>query len=317
MLEQDAELYEKVHIAWLYYMENLTQSEIADRLGLTRLMVHRILQKCLQEGLVHVVINHPQVYCQTLGSQLEATFDLKNALVIPSSPDPQVQKRNLGTVSARLIGRFITNGTTVGVGWGSTLAETARYLLRKNHDNVTVVSLMGGMIKSAGNNSYEVALQVAEALNAVCYNYMAPMFVDTPEDRETIMRLRHIEAVRQLARKASVAVIGLGEVSAECTFARSGVITAAEVDELMRAGAVADILGNFIDLNGQLVDVDLNRRVVGATLEDLAAIENVFVVAGGLRKAQAISAALRSGCVDYIITDAETAEQVLQLNRAL
>lgn len=57
---QDVEVYEKVHIAWLYYMENLTQSEIADRLGLTRLMVHRTLQKCQQEGLVHVVINHPR-----------------------------------------------------------------------------------------------------------------------------------------------------------------------------------------------------------------------------------------------------------------
>ena len=317
MLEQDVEQYEKVHIAWLYYMENLTQSEIADRLGLTRLMVHRILQKCLQDGLVHVVINHPQVYCKTLGSQLEATFGLKNALVIPSSSDPYLLKRNLGTVSARLIGRFITNGTTVGVGWGSTLAETARHMVRKNYDNVTVVSLLGGMIRSAGNNSYEVALQVAEALNAVCYNVMAPMFVDTPEDREAIMRLKHIEALQQLASKASVALVGAGEVSSECTFARLGVITPAEVDELMRAGAVADILGNFIDLNGRLVDVDLNRRVVGTSLETLASIENVFVVAGGLRKAQAISAALRSGCVNNIITDAETAEQVLQLNRAL
>lgn len=316
-MEQDVELYEKVHIAWLYYMENLTQSEIADRLGLTRLMVHRILQKCLQEGLVHVVINHPQVYSQTLGSQLEAVFGLKNALVIPTSDDPQTLKRNLGTVSARLLGRFITNGATVGVGWGSTLAETARYLVRKNYDHVTVISLVGGLIKSAGNNSYEVALQMAAALNAVCYNYMAPMFVDTPEDREAIMRLKHIQAAQQIVRKASVALIGVGEVSSECTLARSGVLTSAEVDGLMKAGAVADILGHFVDPNGRLVDSELNRRVVGATLEDLKEIENVFVVAGGLRKAQAISAALRSGCINNIITDAETAEQVLQLNRAL
>lgn len=107
----------------MYYMENLTQAEIADRLGLTRLMVHRILQKCLQEGLVQIVINHPQVYCAQLGSQLEAVFGLKNAVVIPSSSQPEVLKRNLGAVSARLIARWISNGTTVAVGWGSTLAE--------------------------------------------------------------------------------------------------------------------------------------------------------------------------------------------------
>jgi DNA-binding transcriptional regulator LsrR (DeoR family) len=315
-VEQDLELTEKVHIAWLYYMENLTQAEIADRLGLTRLMVHRILQKCLQEGLVQIVINHPQVYCAQLGSQLEAVFGLKNAVVIPSSSQPEVLKRNLGAVSARLIARWISNGTTVAVGWGSTLAETARYVVRKNYDNVTVVSLVGGMTKSAGNNSYEVALQMADALNAVCYNYMAPMFVDTTEDRAAILRLRHIQVLQQLVRRASLAVVGVGEVSAECTLTKTGVLSPAEVEDLMQAGAVADILGNFIDLNGRLVDSDLNQRVVGTSLDVLAEMENVFAVAGGLRKAQAISAALRSGCITNLITDAETAEQILQLNRA-
>jgi DNA-binding transcriptional regulator LsrR (DeoR family) len=88
------------------------------------------------------------------------------------------------------------------------------------------------------------------------------------------------------------------------------------VEDLMQAGAVADILGNFIDLNGRLVDSDLNQRVVGTSLDVLAEMENVFAVAGGLRKAQAISAALRSGCITNLITDAETAEQILQFNRA-
>ena len=313
---QDVEVYEKVHIAWLYYMENLTQSEIADRLGLTRLMVHRTLQKCQQEGLVHVVINHPQVYNQTLGSQLESVFGLKNAFVIPTSPDSHVLKRNLGTVSARLISRYITNGTTVAVGWGSTLAETSRHLVRKNFDNVTVVSLLGGLTRSAGNASYEVALQVADALNAVCYNYMAPMYVENEEDRQAILGLKHIQAIQNMIRKASVALVGVGEVSAECTLARSGPLSASDVDNLMREGAVADIIGNFIDQNGRLVDIDVNKRVVSTDLEVLGEIEDVVAVTGGLRKAQAISAALRSGCINNIITDAETAEQVLQFSRS-
>lgn len=316
-MEQDLELYEKVHIAWLYYMENLTQSEIADRLGLTRLMVHRTLQKCLQEGLVHIVINHPLVYCQSLGSQLESVFGLKSAWVIPTSPDYEVLRRNLGTIAARLVGRAVASGTIVGVGWGTTLAEVARHLLRKSHDNVTVVSLLGGLIKSAGNNSYEVALQVADALDAVCYSYMAPMFVESAEDRDAILRLRHIQAVQDLIRRASVAIVGVGEVSADCTLARMGPLSASDVDSLLKAGAVADILGNFIDKNGQLVEVDVNQRVLTTDLEVLKEIDNVFAVTGGLKKAQAISAALRSGCIDNIITDAQTAEQVLQLNRPL
>ena len=196
-MEQDLELYERVHIAWLYYMENLTQSEIADRLGLTRLMVHRTLQKCLQEGLVHIVINHPLVYCQSLGSQLESVFGLKSAWVIPTSPDYEVLRRNLGTIAARRwAGRGERHHRGCGLGYHAGGGGPAS--LRKSHDNVTVVSLLGGLIKSAGNNSYEVALQVADALDAVCYSYMAPMFVESAEDRDAILRLRHIQAVQDI-----------------------------------------------------------------------------------------------------------------------
>ncbi len=63
---------------------------------------------------------------------------------------------------------------------------------------------------------------MADALNAVCYNYMAPMFVDTTEDRAAILRLRHIQVLQQLVRSASLAVVGVGEVSAECTLTKKG-----------------------------------------------------------------------------------------------
>ena len=77
---------------------------------------------------------------------------------------------------------------------------------------------------------------------------------------------------------------------------------------------MADIIGNYRS-NGRLVDIDVNKGGLH-DLEVLGEIEDVVAVTGGLRKAQAISAALRSGCINNIITDAETAEQVLQFSRS-
>lgn len=311
------EFDERLHIAWLYYMDGLTQSEIAKSLGMSRLMVHRILQKCREDGTVKVVINHPQSYCKDLGSQIKEVFRLKNVMVMPTANDVDVLKKNLGTVSARLIGRYITSGTTIGVGWGSTLAQTARFMDRTSANSLRVVSLLGSVTRSAGSNSYEVALEMAKALNATCYNYVAPIIVSTEEERDAILSLAHIKSVQNMIRGSSIAIVGIGEVSSGCSLAEGGVLVAEDIQRLIHAGAVADVVGNFIDINGQVVDIDLNRRMLSIGLDTLAEIENVFAIAGGLWKVQAIFAALRSGSINNLITDAQTAEQVLQMNRVV
>lgn len=314
-MQNFAEVDEKVHIAWLYHMEGLTQSEIADRFGLSRILVHRILQKCQEEGIVKVVIDHPSAHCHSLASQMEKEFGLKNALVIPTSDDLELLKLNLGVVSGRFIGRYITSGTTIGVGQGFTIAQTARFIEKRNVDSVSVVSLLGGLTKSAASNSSEVALQISHSLDASCYNYLAPLIVGTQEERDTIRGTEHIKAVRNIIRRASIAIVGIGEVSTQCSLAESDLLNSDEIERLIKAGAVADIVGNFIDYNGNKVDVDVNRRVLSTSLDSLKEMENVFAVAGGLKKTQAILASLRSGAIDSLITDYQTAEQVLRSSK--
>lgn len=314
-MQNFAEVDEKVHIAWLYHMEGLTQSEIADRFGMSRILVHRILQKCQEEGIVQVVIDHPSAHCHSLASQMEKEFGLKNALVIPTSDDLELLKLNLGVVSGRLIGRYITSETTIGVGQGFTIAQTARFIEKRNIDSISVVSLLGGLTKSAASNSSEVALQISHSLGANCYNYLAPLIVGCQEDRDTIMGTEHIKAVQNIIGRVSVAIVGIGEVSTQCSLAESDLLNADEIERLLQAGAVADIIGNFIDFKGNKIDIDVNRRVLSTSLETLAKVDNVFAVAGGLKKVQAILASLRSGAINNLITDYQTAEQVLRNSR--
>lgn len=44
-------------IAWFYYHDGMTQSDISNRLGLTRLKVSRLLEKGHQSGIIRVQIN--------------------------------------------------------------------------------------------------------------------------------------------------------------------------------------------------------------------------------------------------------------------
>ncbi len=54
--QQTAEDELLVRIAWLYYMEELTQAEIADRLNMSRIKITRYLKQAREKGIVQINI---------------------------------------------------------------------------------------------------------------------------------------------------------------------------------------------------------------------------------------------------------------------
>lgn len=63
-------------IAWFYYHDGLTQSEISDRLGLTRLKVSRLLEKGHQSGI------SPALFACRLILALKAVWNMKHNYVV-------------------------------------------------------------------------------------------------------------------------------------------------------------------------------------------------------------------------------------------
>ena len=59
-----------LRVAWLYYMENLTQAEIGERLGLTRARVNRMLSEARQTGIVNIRLNSAFASCAELEHRL-------------------------------------------------------------------------------------------------------------------------------------------------------------------------------------------------------------------------------------------------------
>ncbi|MDN6623935.1 MAG: TetR family transcriptional regulator, partial [Acidipropionibacterium jensenii] len=56
---RDEHLIQVLHVAEMYYFEQMTQSAIADRLSLSRWTVGRMLESARESGLVHITIDHP------------------------------------------------------------------------------------------------------------------------------------------------------------------------------------------------------------------------------------------------------------------
>jgi DNA-binding transcriptional regulator LsrR (DeoR family) len=80
---------------------------------------------------------------------------------------------------------------------------------------------------------------------------------------------------------------------------------------LRAAGAVGDIGLRYIDAYGRPVDLEIQERVIGLTVEQIRDIPRVIGVAGGEAKIEVIRAALRGQILDVLVTDHGSARALL------
>lgn len=304
-------------VASWYYEENLSQETIAQRIGRTRSMVSRLLQEAREQGLVEIRVNYPLRTDFELGSRLRETFGLSEAWVLARPPaDHPVLLRRLGELGVHCLRRYLHDGVRVGIGWGTALHEVVRAMPTLPLQNAMVVQIIGatGHVNPLVNGS-ELARWLSEKLNATYRFLHAPLIVDDDEVARALLQERDIAETLALARQVDVAVVGIGTVElALSSQHRVGYLSEADLMMLTETGAVGDILSRPLDINGNLLDISLNRRVIGLDLETLRSIPVVIAVAGNVIKAPAILAALRGGYIDVLITDASTASVVLTLH---
>jgi DNA-binding transcriptional regulator LsrR (DeoR family) len=297
----------RTRIAWLYYVEGLTQAEIAELLGVSRVKVVRDLQACRQTGLVQIQINGRLAPCVALERALIQRFGLAQAVVVPSPHDPAHLPATLGVAVGAWLSDRLAPGQTLGIGWGRTLHWSVRALRRREVPGLTVVSLLGGIGRGSEINMYETASRVAETLSAQCYYLAAPAYASSESLRDMLLEQAGLKEVLDRARRADIAVVSVGGLGPQDTNLRIGLIEPEEVPSLEAAGAVGDLLCTFLDAHGRPVDHPLNRRAVGLPVLDLKHITTSVLASGGPEKVPVVRAALVGGYVNALITDERTA----------
>lgn len=303
----------QVRAAWLYYVEGLTQAEIAERLTMTRLRVNRLLAEARSSGLVNITINSRLESCVRLERALVAEFGLKEAVVVPSPADPDQIAAQIGKATGDVVSRIIEESPSgiFGVGWGGTLRETIRHIRAGQYRDLTVTSMMGGLTYGIEINTFEIASRFARLWQAECHYLAAPIYAGTPQSRDTILAQDVFEAVFARIRATDVAILSAGDLSERSLLMRYGLPGDIHVAELARAGAVGDILGQFIDQSGQAIAHPINRRAIALPLDELRRIPTVILASGGTNKADVIAASLRGKLASVLITDEDAAAAIL------
>jgi DNA-binding transcriptional regulator LsrR (DeoR family) len=301
-------------IAWAYHINNNTQQEIAEKLNISRVKVTRYLQKAKDMGIVKTTVSLEHGYCFDKEEQLRYALGLDDVVVIPSAYS-SVEENGIGIAGANRINQLLTADDVFGVAWGFTLYSVAKNLepvKKKDGKQIEVVQLMGGLTKSDKINPEEVVKMIASRLGAKGNWMNMPAIVGSKEARDILMNDNSVASVFEKTRQCTVCMLGLGNLTERSSLYMTGAYSKEDLKLLKEAGAVGDILSRPYDINGVPVKIPLSDRIIAVTLEQIKLINKRVAIAVGDYKVKAIIGACRGGYINELITDEDTAVNIIK-----
>ena len=327
-----------VRAAWLYYVADNNQQETANILGLTRTKITRLLSQARDLGLVKISIEHRLSAMLEVEELIRHQFNLTFCTATPPLVMPwsmgddeanqrseawlestnRLARRAVGIAGARFLkARLEKNpASCIGIGWGRTLAAVADQISGLSIPHAKFVSLMGSLTRNAAANPFEVVHQFGSRTGGEAHFLPVPFVADSTADKEVFLSQRTVQETLELARLANFYVISLGECDKQSLLYRNKMIGDRGLQMLSKAGAVADTTGRFFNQIGEAVANDFGDRTLAIEFEALQEHEVVLLCAG-LTKLKAVRGLLKSGFIDGLIIDGDTAQALVIEDRRL
>ncbi|MDD3213737.1 MAG: sugar-binding transcriptional regulator [Eubacteriales bacterium] len=294
-----------IKIAWYYYFENMTQQNVANTLGISRMRVIKLLEKARQTGIIQFHLRKDGEKRMKLERSLMETYHLKDAFIVPASLNKSQVNAAIAEAASMYIAERLTDNSFINMGYGDTPSRILNNLATMAENPITCVSLTGGV-------SYYLPDTRSNVFNAKLNLIPTPLLASS---KEMASAMRHEASVAEVSRMISLAqltVVGIGAMHESATIFKTGILNRNDFQYLQMQGAVGDLLSHFIDSEGRLIKTPLEERLISTSLEKLKELQNVIGVAAGDVKVNAIRAALRGGYLDVLITDDQTAAQLIE-----
>lgn len=304
----ELKLYQRV--AWYYYMDKMTQNEIAIQLGTNRQKINRILNECIDLGIVKIEVIGAQTSLLELESQLKDLYNLQYVRVIQNRAGEDILDA-LGRACNRFLTRTIKDNDIIACTRGRAISAVADKAMHSDKKNLTVVQLMGGWnsYKSSHADMDEVVHRLAANLGAEAAVLFAPVVLQSTEIRAMMVQEPFIREVFEKMKKSRIAIVGIGDLSGQQFY--KTLFQNGESNEEIFNNAVGEIATHFFDSDGNIVKTDFQDKLIAIAFEDYLKIPIRLGVAAAREKVKAVRGALKGELINSLITDKETAESIL------
>ncbi|AYV24326.1 MULTISPECIES: sugar-binding transcriptional regulator [Vibrio] len=307
-------------IAVAYYQDGATQEEISKKFGVSRAKIGRLLKQARDEGIVEITVKYHPVYSAKIEQRLIERFGVKRALIALDQADEEAQRMQVGGLVSNYLAQTLKGGTVVTVGQGRNVSAVAHHMGVITPRDCKFVCGIGGIHPRGGRfNADHICRQLAKKYGGSSETLYAPAYAENKDQKLAFMQNATVKQTLDLARKADMAIVGVGDMSENSYMVDLGWFTADEVvQSRLNQGVVGDFAGyDFFDIQGQAANTVMSDRVIGLGLEEFRMISEVIAIASENSKPMALLGALRTGVIDVVATSVSNALTVLNLDEQM
>lgn len=311
---ESADLLTEIAVA--YYQDGATQEEISQKFTISRAKVGRMLKQARDEGIVEITVKYHPVFSAKIEQRLMARFGIKRALIALDQPTQELQRQQVAGLVSNYLAITLKNGMVVSVGQGRNVSAVAHYTGVVTPRDCKFVCSIGGIHPRGGSfNADHICRQMAKKYGGTSETLYAPAYAENREQKKAFMQNSTVKQTLDLARKADIALVGIGDMSENSYMVDLGWFSADEVLQArLQQNVVGDFAGyDFFTIEGDIADTVMNDRVIGLGIQEFKMTSELIAIASENSKPLALLGALRTGAIDVLATSVSNALTVLNL----
>ncbi|MDV7103582.1 sugar-binding transcriptional regulator [Vibrio sp. TH_r3] len=317
-VDKETDLLTEISIA--YYQDGATQEEISKKYAISRAKVGRMLKQARDEGIVEITVKYHPVFSAKIEQRLMERFGVQRALIALDQANEEAQRIQVASLVSNYLSNTLKDGMVVTVGQGRNVSAVAHHVGVITPRDCKFVCGIGGIHPRGGMyNADHICRQLAKKYGGTSETLYAPAYAETREQKTAFMENSTVKQTLDLARKADVSLVGIGDMSENNYMVDLGWFTTDEVVQArLQQGVVGDFAGyDFFDIQGKTANTVMSDRVIGLSMQEFKPIAEVIAIAAENSKPLALLGALRTGVVDVIATSVSNALTVLNLDEQL
>lgn len=303
-------------VAYMYYCLDMTQKEIAKRTSLSRPHISRLLKRAKEEGVVEIRLNFHGARSQYSEMGLIQKFGLAGVHVYNCEGIGEDERREvICRYGAQCVESMLRPGMSVGITRGAIMGRMIHALKGDKNLNLKVVQIMGGeaVKPTAYSSATELIGHMVNLFGGTPVYLDAPLYIENDFVRNNLVREPFIRQKLEQAMAVEMVITSIRPIyHGMQNHVWSGFVDDDQVDDMLAAGGVGYLLGRAFDINGELIDHPVNRRIIGIHPKHIKS-RSVVGIAFGEEYAEAVLGALRGGYITTLITDFTCANRVLSL----
>lgn len=310
MSDHNSRREQTIRAAWLYHERGLNQQAVADRIGVSRSTVSRLLTDAERDGIVRVTVTVPVPETASIAERLIERYALAGATV-ELTLDGELPREAAAVAMARRLEQMVASGpSTIAAGWGRTLGAAAQRVRSTHAPGVTIVDAFGHTTATNIAPAVEVTNTLGSRFDATVTHIPSPGFAPTAEIANNFLESEPVATALERARNADLVIVAIGVVGADSLLVQAGYLDEQAMGEVVAAGAVGEVFGRYFDANGEPAMPEA-LHPVALTLDDLRNCRRVIAAVGGAEKAAAVQGAIAAGIIDELAVDETLARALL------